>query len=449
MTIGIFGSGIDPQAIGWVEATSEADDLTGFFQVLDFDISFLDEADLPVPDSRLIFQDVRVDQGFSTTAYLLNPNGPGTASVELSLVTPESVKARSLEKAAKGIVELNVEEFFEGVEPAGEIASEAYLIADSNVEIAGFELVGKEGEDLLGLNARPAGELLTTLFFPQLAVLGPFITQAVIGNFSEEAAIVTMTAFRENGDIYTDEVENTPVVLALDSGEILRADLEETFGFSGKTTLEGWLKVESTSASINGSISYSIPSLGTDVAAHVAAVAVPDSEPLDWASSGFHGVSGAGSVAENLHLHTLFQDDLEELPHFELDIFAGGGQNKSRACTGSNCRSNSSSFTPAGNGSHGSTDSGSNTNPTGILLLSAGGFKSQRDGLNLVGRICCVNFIQGQRHTGPTLHFSRLLDFGQRTHDSAPGRSQQVTTHRQIVVERSLEGVSHLITLGT
>ncbi len=117
VTIGIFGSGIDPEAIGWIEAVSEADDLTGFFQFLDTSISFLDGADLPVPDSRLIFQDVRVDQGFSTTAYLLNPNGPGSASVELSLVTPESVKTKSLVIAAKGIVELNVEEFFEGVGP--------------------------------------------------------------------------------------------------------------------------------------------------------------------------------------------------------------------------------------------------------------------------------------------------------------------------------------------
>ena len=263
VTIGIFGSGVDPDAIGWVEATSEADDLTGFFQVLDFDISFLDGADLPVPDSRLIFQDVRVDQGFSTTAYLVNPNGPGTASVELSLVTSESIKTKSLEIAAKGIVELNVEEFFEGMESAGEVAGGAYLIADSNVEIAGFELVGKEGEDLLGLNARPASELLTTLFFPQLAVLDIFTTEAVAGNFGEEAAIITMTVYQESGEIYTDEVQTNPVVVALDPGEILRTDLEETFGFAGKATLQGWLKVESTSQSINGSISYSIPSLGT------------------------------------------------------------------------------------------------------------------------------------------------------------------------------------------
>ena len=77
-----------------------------------------------------------------------------------------------------------------------------------------------------------------------------------------QAAILTLTAYQENGQIYTDEVQTNPVVVALDPGEILRADLEETFGFNGKTTLQGWLKVESTSQSINGSISYSIPSLG-------------------------------------------------------------------------------------------------------------------------------------------------------------------------------------------
>ena len=357
VTIGIFGSGIDPEAIGWVEATSEADDLTGFFQFLDTSISFLDGADLPPVASKLIFQDVRVDEGFSTTAFLVNPNNDAPASVNLSLVTSESTRTKNLQIPAKGLVELDVAEFFNDVEPVGvgrvsgprppgmmfndlgrrtkapptfkfqpsnvpvnskipewvrghsgrgqsgrglrprtpgmmsnhlgqpsTVNSQpsttngqpstangqpstvnglpSYLIADSSVEIAGFEFVGKENSDLLGLNARPASELLTTLLFPQLAVLGPFITEAVVGNFGEEAAIITLTAYQGNGRIYTDEVQTNPVVVALDPGEILRADLEETFGFSGKTTLEGWLKVESTSQSINGSISYSLPSLG-------------------------------------------------------------------------------------------------------------------------------------------------------------------------------------------
>ncbi len=262
VTSSIFGFGIDPATIGWIEATSEADDLTGFFQVLDFDISFLDGADLPQTAPRLIFQDVRLDAGFSTTAFLVNPGVAGT-SVELSLVTGDSVKTKSLEIARKGTVEVDVAEFFEGVQPAGGgVASEAYLIASSVLDIAGFELVGREGEDLLGLNVRAATELLTTLLFPQLAVLGPFITEAVVGNFSEEAAIVTMTVYQGNGQIYTDEVQTNPVVIALDPGEISRSDLEQTFGFTGNSTLEGWLKVESTSAAINGSISYSIPSLG-------------------------------------------------------------------------------------------------------------------------------------------------------------------------------------------
>ena len=119
VTIGIFGSGIDPETIGWVEATSEADDLTGFFQFLDTSISFLDGADLPPVASKLIFQDVRVDEGFSTTAFLVNPNDDAPASVNLSLVTSESTRTKNLQIPAKGLVELDVAEFFDDVEPVG------------------------------------------------------------------------------------------------------------------------------------------------------------------------------------------------------------------------------------------------------------------------------------------------------------------------------------------
>ncbi len=195
----------------------------------------------------------------------MNPNAEGTAFVELSLVTSESTQTKNLQIPAKGLVQVDVADFFEAAplsQPSTVNGQPGYLLADSSVEIAGFELVGKQGTDLLGLNARPASELLTTLLFPQLAVLGPFITEAVIGNFSQEAAILTLTAYQGNGQIFTDEVQNNPVVMALDPGETIRADLEDTFGFSGPATLEGWLKVESTSQSINGSISYALPEVG-------------------------------------------------------------------------------------------------------------------------------------------------------------------------------------------
>ena len=119
VTIGIFGSGIDPEAIGWVEATSEADDLTGVFQFLDTSISFLDGADLPPVASNLIFQDVRVDEGFSTTAFLVNPIDDAPASVNLSLVTSKSTRTKNLQIPAKGLVELDVAEFCNDVEPVG------------------------------------------------------------------------------------------------------------------------------------------------------------------------------------------------------------------------------------------------------------------------------------------------------------------------------------------
>ena len=90
--------------------------------------------------SRLIFPNVRVDEGFSTAAFLVNPNDDEISSVQLSLVTSESTKTKNLQIPAKGMVELDVAEFFEDAEvlrvggasgprPTGVLASEPYLIA--------------------------------------------------------------------------------------------------------------------------------------------------------------------------------------------------------------------------------------------------------------------------------------------------------------------------------
>ena len=47
----------------------------------------------------------------------MNPSGFDTDSVELSLVTSESTKTKNLQIPPKGMVEVDVGEFFEDVEP--------------------------------------------------------------------------------------------------------------------------------------------------------------------------------------------------------------------------------------------------------------------------------------------------------------------------------------------
>ncbi len=273
ITVSLFGSGPELEEAAWFQAVSEMDGLTGFFLYLDTTSTFLDGADLPVLSSQLVFSDVRVGEGERTELNLINPTGQA-ATAEVKLVSNENSASRMLNLSPRGAARLDVEEFFsEQAVPAGVLADEpVYVVVESDQELAGFEFV-QPGTDLLGLNARPAAELLNSLFFPQLAVLDLFETELTVVSLAEEEPVfLTITAYQPDGMPFgAADVQTNPVALVLQAGGVLREDLEEMFGFAGETTLDGWLRVDSTSEAIHGSVSYSIPELGSIAA--VASVA--------------------------------------------------------------------------------------------------------------------------------------------------------------------------------
>ena len=273
ITVSLFGSGPELGEAAWFQAVSETDGLTGFFLYLDTASSFLDGADLPSLSSRLIFSDVRVGEGESTELNLINPTGQA-ATAEVKLVSNEDSASRMLDLPPRGAARLDVEEFFsQQAAPAGVLTDDpVYVVVESNQELAGFEFV-QPGTDLLGLNARPAGELLNSLFFPQLAVLDLFETELVVVSLAEEEPVIlTITAYQPDGAPFgAADVQTNPVTRILEAGEVLREDLEQMFGFAGESILDGWLRVESTSEAIHGAISYSIPTVGS--IASVASVA--------------------------------------------------------------------------------------------------------------------------------------------------------------------------------
>ena len=273
ITVSLFGSGPELGEAAWFQAVSETEDLTGFFLYLDTASSFLDGADLPPLSSRLIFSDVRVGEGERTELNLINPTGQA-ATAEVKLVSNENSASRIVNLAPKGAARLDVKELFSGqAAPAGVLADDpVYVVVESNQELAGFEFV-QPGSDLLGLNARPAGELLNGLFFPQLAVLDLFETElTVVSLAEEEPVILTITAYQPDGFPFgAADVQTNPVTRVLEAGKVLREDLEEMFGFAGESILDGWLRMESTSQAIHGAISYSIPAMGS--IASVASVA--------------------------------------------------------------------------------------------------------------------------------------------------------------------------------
>ena len=257
----LFAGRLDPARVAWVEATSPTEDLTGFFLALDTQISFFDGADLPRAGREIVFHDVRRRDGFSTELNLVNPSTNATA-VNLALVTSGGRMTESLELAARGVARVTVAELFPGLE-SRQAQDASYILATAQESIAGFALIRSPG-DALGLNAVVAPQTLNRLFFPQLAVLGSFVTTLTTLNDSDSNQLITITAHRPDGRLYdATDLDTNPVVVALGPGEILKADAQALFGFRGDATLEGWLEVESSSASVDGAISYSIPSIGS------------------------------------------------------------------------------------------------------------------------------------------------------------------------------------------
>ncbi|MDA2939088.1 hypothetical protein MYX75_12610, partial [Acidobacteria bacterium AH-259-A15] len=99
---------------------------------------------------------------------------------------------------------------------------------------------------------------------PQLAVLGPWKTELGMVNYSSQPVIVTISVYKPDGSLYDPtDVQNNPVTRSLGGGQSLNEDVAQMFGFSGAQTLDGWLQVEATSESINGFISYGLPSSGS------------------------------------------------------------------------------------------------------------------------------------------------------------------------------------------
>ena len=260
VTSNLFTGEADPDTVAWFQATSQTDGLTGFFLFLNSPpTTQFDGADLPEPATEIVFPQVRLDSGYTTEINLINP-GAATAELDVKLVRANTTATQSLSLPAMGVARLDVAELFSNIT----LDSDAYVTVSSNVEIAGFGFVRSPSGDLVGLNARSGTEQLTQLYFPQMAVLGPFDTSVGVINNSNQAVILTFNVFQPDGTLYgTEDLQNNPVTRNLAPGEILVEELVSLFGFSGEALLDGWLQVESSSPAVTGFLTYGTPSTGS------------------------------------------------------------------------------------------------------------------------------------------------------------------------------------------
>ena len=282
----VFGP-VDPSIVGWIEGISENDGLTGFFLFLSPDQSLLDGADQPQVSRKIAFNDIRGSEEFRTEVNIFNTAGV-TTQLDLVLLPPDqvlppiSVGAPPAEGfaptfPAKGLLHIDdVAEFFD----LPSIPEGSYLEVLSETPIGGFQFLHTSDGDLLGLNAKRRLEHLKVLYFPQLAVRGPWKMEANVVNYSLNPVTLLFSATQPDGQLYAPgNVAQNPVVRNLAPFTGLVEDVEELFGFSGAGPFEGALRVaayrQGTAplggsgepvAAINGSVRYGVVATGSEAA---------------------------------------------------------------------------------------------------------------------------------------------------------------------------------------
>ncbi len=242
---------------GWIQASSSTRGLTGFFLFLDRGLREFDGAELPVRSRSLVFNDVRAGSGFSTELNVVNP-GTEPRSLTLTLSAPQLKRSSSAELAPKAALRVDVAEFFE----IDALTAGATVTTEGDGELVGFELVRFEGADLAGLNARSLGERLNTLYFPQVAVLGPIRSQLGLVNHSDQPITAWVTIHRPDGSLFLAEVDQNPVSIAVEAGGNRLLDLARLFGFAGSEAMQGWLEVTTSQPSMQGYLSYRVEPTG-------------------------------------------------------------------------------------------------------------------------------------------------------------------------------------------
>ncbi len=260
LTSDLFGTDLDPEIVGWFQATSPTNDLVGFFLFLNFPTTVFDGADVPTSFDKLVFPQVRIDSDYTTELNIINPNAT-EAVLELKLLGGASTATRSQSIPAMGAVRLDVQDFFGIATPS---ASDQYVSVTSDVKVAGFEFVRAPTGDLVGLGARDGDEKLSQMYFPQVAVFGGFETSLGVVNNGSSSVILDIDFFDPSGVLVAD------ATAPLNPGSILVEDLAALLSLTGTELLQGWLKVESTLPAITGFLTYAIPEAGS------AATVTPD-----------------------------------------------------------------------------------------------------------------------------------------------------------------------------
>ena len=179
----LFGSGIsDTSPIRWMKIESTRGKTAGFFLSFNDSLELLDGADVSTETvSSFVFPEIMPpdDQSETVTTeaigesfteiHVANPNAD-PARVTFDLYTADGTHGVDVTHTVEpnGILAMSVGDLF----PSNNIAASSYVRASSDRPVVPFELLGKSGLYVHGLNGQDADGGATTLYSPQYVVGG-------------------------------------------------------------------------------------------------------------------------------------------------------------------------------------------------------------------------------------------------------------------------------------
>ncbi len=241
----IFGFALDSEVSGWMEVTSDSEEIKGFFITLEDGLDRIDGADATTKTSTSFILMFPPDADPAAgIIHLVNP-GDAAANIIVELFSGDGAMLDDADRviSAHGKVQAAPADL------VAEIANNenVYLKVTSDQPIAAYQSF-RVGDSIAGLNGIVAGEV-DVLYSPQLGT-GPIINSLLqLVNTGNGSETLTLTARDETGALLADTglspqgAASNPRQVVLASGELFQSDMATFFGIPVDQLRSGWIEV--------------------------------------------------------------------------------------------------------------------------------------------------------------------------------------------------------------
>ncbi|MFH1574762.1 MAG: fibronectin type III domain-containing protein, partial [Acidobacteriota bacterium] len=251
LDIELFGPGLAGKSrVGWVKVESTVTEISGFTLIFDESLNTLDGGIAPAtPLEAFVFPEVQ-DQGF-TDFRIANPNdSPARIDFHLTARDGSVRSTASRDVSGNGILA----ETAAGLFPDHEPSASDYVIAFATRGVVPFELLGRRGRFLKGLSGQDALSGATTVYSPQYATGGPWLSALSIINLNPIADNLTLRLIGDDGA----QIGATRLVPIGPLGKVHIQD-PNFFGAVGAEMVQGYVQISSVAARLVGSVTFGDP----------------------------------------------------------------------------------------------------------------------------------------------------------------------------------------------